>query len=350
MFAALRGAQAQPTSSDRSLATQLFKEGRTLLEQGHVSQACRKLEDRQRLDPGGGTLLNVALCHEKEGRSATAWAEFNEGIGIAKKDERPLRVEFARTHIAQLEPVLSRLVIQVPPGADLPDLEIRRDGTVLGRAAWGIGMVVDPGDHWVEVTAPGKTSWKQSISVGARADLKTVVVPPLENAPSAPIAAAPAAPAAVLAASSAAPTPAPADPGHDIAISADSGAPARGSTGPSPVAWVSLGVGVAAAGVGTYFGIRAISLKSDADKACEGNVCTAEGADKNDKAITSSNISTVSFAVGIVGLGLGTYLLATTAGGSRPSNDKAHATAFQLATADVTVGRTGGGLTVSGRW
>src|SRR5205823_10205853 len=71
-------ARGEPTAADKSLATQLFKEGRTLVDQGKVAEGCRKLEESHRLDPGGGTLLNVALCHEKEGRSATAWAEFTE--------------------------------------------------------------------------------------------------------------------------------------------------------------------------------------------------------------------------------------------------------------------------------
>src|SRR6185436_1646486 len=138
-------ANAEPSAAYKSRATQLFKEGRNLVDQGRVPEGCRKLEESQRLDPGGGTLLNVALCHEKEGRRATAWAEFTEALGLAKKDDRPQRIELAQTHIAALEPTLSRLVIQVgPESGDLTDLEIKRDGTVVRRAAWGSAMPVDP--------------------------------------------------------------------------------------------------------------------------------------------------------------------------------------------------------------
>src|SRR5215510_5737479 len=145
-------AGTEPSAADKSLATALFKEGRALVDQGHVAEGCRKLEESQRLDPGGGTLLNVALCHEKEGRTATAWTEFTEALGIAKKDDRPQRIELAQTHIAALEPTLSRLVIQVPEGSDLPELEIKRDGSPLRRAAWGSPMPVDPGDHQIEAS------------------------------------------------------------------------------------------------------------------------------------------------------------------------------------------------------
>ena len=112
-------------------------------------------------------MLNVALCHEKEGRTATAWAEFTEALGIAKRDDRAQRVELAEAHIAALEPMLSRLIIEVPPTSDLADLEIRRDGGLLRRAAWGTGMPVDPGEHQIEASSLGKTSWKQTVIVGA---------------------------------------------------------------------------------------------------------------------------------------------------------------------------------------
>jgi tetratricopeptide (TPR) repeat protein len=140
-----RDGRAEPSPADKSLATALFQQGRALLEQGRIAEACRKLEESQRLDPGGGTLLNLALCHEHEGRTATAWAEFTEAIGFARRDGRTQRVEIAETHIEQLEPKLCRMEIVVPSAADVPGLEVLRDGSPIGRAAWGAPMPIDPG-------------------------------------------------------------------------------------------------------------------------------------------------------------------------------------------------------------
>src|SRR5690349_10947186 len=100
-------ALAEPTAAERSLAAALFDQGRTLMGEGKVDEACVKLAESQRLDPGGGTLLNLALCHEKQGKIATAWTEFREARATAKKDNRPDREAAADNEIAKLEPMLS---------------------------------------------------------------------------------------------------------------------------------------------------------------------------------------------------------------------------------------------------
>jgi hypothetical protein len=342
-FARLAG--AEPSSADKSLATSLFKEGRALVDQGHVSEGCRKLEESQRLDPGGGTLLNLALCHEKEGRTATAWAEFTEALGIAKHDDRPQRVEFARTHIAQLEISLSRVTVQVPHAAEVPDLEIKRDGSMIGHAAWGSAMPVDPGDHLIEATAPGKVAWKQTVTVGPKGDGKTVVVPMLDDAPPAQ------ANAGGLTTSPGSPPAAGSLPGSgggaDVAGSSDTTLVSRRSSGPGAAAWIVLGVGVAAAGAGTYFALHAVALKRDADRDCPNDLCMGHGLQENSDAITSANLATAGFAVGLIGVGVGTFLLATS---SHPATVPTGRIAPALAGVDLALGDKATKLTVSGRF
>ena len=54
-------AHAEPNADDRALATALFNEGRSLMSEGRIAQACPKLEESHRLDPSGGTILNCVL-------------------------------------------------------------------------------------------------------------------------------------------------------------------------------------------------------------------------------------------------------------------------------------------------
>src|SRR5688500_18545046 len=78
-------AEAVPTGSDKALAEVLFREGRQLLQRGETDAACEKFAESHRLDEALGTLLNLAVCHESQGRFASAWAEFHQAAATARR-------------------------------------------------------------------------------------------------------------------------------------------------------------------------------------------------------------------------------------------------------------------------
>ena len=67
-------AHAQTPSSSTVTAEALFEDGRQLVMQGKYAEACPKFAASERLDPSTATLLNLASCYERQGRTATAWA------------------------------------------------------------------------------------------------------------------------------------------------------------------------------------------------------------------------------------------------------------------------------------
>ena len=158
-------ASAQALDTDRQIAQQLFDDGRTLLEARRYPAACLKFAESQRLDPGGGTLLNLAYCHELEGKTATAWAELRDALGQAIREDRKDREDFTRAHIADLAPRLMRVVIQVSERLAARDPELNIDRSKLPAAAWDTPIPVDPGEHQVTVSVRGTAPWTVVVNV-----------------------------------------------------------------------------------------------------------------------------------------------------------------------------------------
>jgi hypothetical protein len=320
-------ALSEPSETDKSLAQSLFEQGKQLMDTGKFSQACPKLQESQRLDPGGGTLLNLALCHEQEGKIASAWTEFKEALSMARRDARQERIDAAEEHIAALEPKLPRLTLTVPNASPGEDLQL--DANAIGSAAWGGPLSIDPGEHEVTATAPGKKRWSTKLTI-AVAEKRSLAVPDLEAETVAP-----------------APPPAAAKPAELVASTPP--AAHQSARSGSAAGWIVGAAGIVGIGVGSYFGLQAFSKRSDSNKLCPTDAtCQGDGAKYNDQAYTAAWISDVGFGVGIVGLGVGTYLLLS--GGSSEEKPPQASGSRTRVTADVAALPGGGFMNVSGVW
>lgn len=300
-------ARAQ-TVENKAAAEALFDEARRLLKEGNYAQACPKFRDSQELDPGVGTLLNLALCYKQAGRLASAWGTYREAAAEARTQGQTEREELARTEAAGLEVRLTRLRLVLPPEAkEIDGLELLHNGDSLVQSLWEMPIPVDAGEHLIEARAPGTETSR--ITVQASGEGKTLDVPvPLPK------------PSAVAVPASPAPPPAATPPLSATAEPAEG--EATSSRGSSTLGLVVLGIGAVGLGAGTYFALQTKSNNDDALAICpnypvgpcsDSDVSTHSNLVNDAK--TDRTLAYVGFGVGAAGAVLGTVFLLTSGSG-----------------------------------
>jgi hypothetical protein len=167
--------------AEEAAGAALFNEGRALLSAGKVEQACSKFLEARRLFRSVGILLNLGDCSEKLGKVATAWGAFTEAELLARNSGDTTRQAEAERRAKLLEGRLPKVTIA--PAKPLPGLEVRWDGRIVGQGQWDSAIPVDPGEHTIEASAPGKATWTTKVNVDAKPVVSTVTIPALEPAP-----------------------------------------------------------------------------------------------------------------------------------------------------------------------
>lgn len=272
--------------------------------------ACPKFAESQRLDPASGTLLNLAVCHELQGKLATAWSEYKEVIALARKEANQQREALASKRTREIEPKLSKLAVVVPEGVRVPGLVVILDGVPVGEPAWGVAAPADQGAHVIEARAHGRVAWKTQVEL-LEAGVREVTIPVLEPQPSAtaPLATTP--PTGPR--RTAAPVASAPEGDRAIPVSADSRSSAK------TLGYVLSGGGVVLLGVAGYLGVRAANKWSERNDNCPQGQCNAAAVDASDDAHRSALIADAAVVAGLASLGIGGYLLLTSNGRDSPS-------------------------------
>ena len=296
---ALGIAPARADGDAPAMAEALFRSGRQLMGQGDYAQACPKFAESNRIDPKLGTLLNLALCHERVGKTASAWAEYVQASQTANRLGQGQREQIAREKAAALEPGLPRVIVEA---AAESRSEMKLDDQAIGPAAFATAIPVDPGEHVVRATAPGKKPFVESFVASPGATLTVrVVLADEDTTGTSPAWSTQTAPG---------PQEAPARPESST----------RRTWG-----FVVGGAGVALVGVGAFFGMQAFSMKHTAEGECSASgACTQTGLDAISTMKTSETVSTVTTLAGAAALAGGVYLLLTSTSAPDPGS---HATA-----------------------
>jgi hypothetical protein len=285
-------APAGAQTRDPVAAEVLFQEGRRLMKDGRFQDAVDKLTESLRLDPAVGTLANLAGCQEELGRTASAWQHWRQAAD--QMSSRDPRRKQALARAAQLEKVLPRLQIDVPPES-VVEISVDRDGVTLGQASFGLALAVDPGHHVVRVWAPEREPRRWDLVV-AEGETRVLAVepgpalpPPAPAAPSRgpqagppawggsepvrPVAPPTAAPVSAAGMAPASPAASPRTAGSPQVLFDPFSGVARQQTGPwlsrlQRRDWILVGVGLGGLGAAGWFGLQALRARDQAGALC----------------------------------------------------------------------------------
>ena len=158
------GRPSDPTSTpgtapdrDPASAGEIFKAGHKLLKAGDWDGACSKFETSFTLNPTASILLNIARCHEHQGKLTLALSDYEnalvlnrETVGEKRKKELDKVASEGLESVQARVPRLRILVLHLPPG-----LKLMRDGKDLPVGALGEPLLLDPGPHEIVAMAPG---------------------------------------------------------------------------------------------------------------------------------------------------------------------------------------------------
>lgn len=293
-------ASAAETAAARSLAV----DGLKLAQANNCAEAVPKLERAEKLYHSPVVSIRLGECYVAMGRLV----EGTELLRKALREPQPSEpapaltkaLERAQKLLDTTKPRIAALTVKV---ATVPDMTVKIDGSVVPSALVDTEIPTDPGEHSVEVTAPGFLRSATRLNL-AEAEKKNVTLT-LTRDPNAAPAASPPADTAVKAPPSVVAAPPP----------EQTTAPSRGSArdrGPNrTAAYVSLSIGAAGLATGGVLGFLTLQKHKDLKEECPDAVCPPEQRDNYDSAKMLGNMSTVAFGVGAVGTVLGAVLFFT---------------------------------------
>jgi hypothetical protein len=270
--------------ADVAVARELFREGSRHAQQGAWEEARERFERSLALRRAALTLYSLGVAQKNLGQIVEAIESFYAFLAEAPVPAtRPYEAP-ARAAIAELEKRIARVTVRVAP-PDAEGLRVRLDGDEIPRESLSLPRPINPGTHFLAVSARGHRPASQSFRVGegeARdiaLTLEPFALSPPDEAP---------------AASRPAPCPAPLAP--------------RPSPAPPPPPrtglWVLATAGALAAAGGLWLSLDAVNagdagspLAPDADRAARRRELLGQ-------ALTTGGL--VSFGVGL-GLLLAPY-------------------------------------------
>jgi hypothetical protein len=172
-------ARAQVTEAERAAARQLFKEGDELQRAGKLTEALDKFRRAQQVFSAPTNVLRIAECEAALGHLVVSAESYRALVRTPLPTGSPpafqAAVDQGRGELAQVEPRVPKLVVQVEP-TTVPAPQLQIDGQAVPAALFGEPFPLDPGPHKVLVYASGYLSAEQTVVLKER-ETRSLQVP-----------------------------------------------------------------------------------------------------------------------------------------------------------------------------
>jgi tetratricopeptide (TPR) repeat protein len=143
----------------------LYTEGQQLMRANKYAEACQRLTASFKLDPQPNTQLVQGTCFTKLGKTASAYNAFIDAASALPRggDAQKYAADQAKALEAQLLKVKVQMQPVIPPG-----VAIRFDDETKTRDKdfVDLDIALDPGEHDLYVTAPGKHDYTKHFNLG----------------------------------------------------------------------------------------------------------------------------------------------------------------------------------------
>jgi tetratricopeptide (TPR) repeat protein len=310
------------SDEQRAAARELATSGLDAFKAGKYDQALENFTKAESLFHALPHLLFIARSHAKLGQYVSAREAYLKITREVLPANAPQAARDAQSNasseIANVEPKIGRVTINVAGKEQLKNLVVTLDGTPVSAVLIGSPMPIDPGDHVIEGVATGMRG-KANVGVapGQRQEIALKLEPDASAAP--PIAGV--VPATVAAQPGAAGPPAAGQPAPPPDTNANHG----GANGLRIGSYVAFGVGAVGIVGGIAFMLQSSSKRSDADKLCTlpNGYCELSVKDQVNSLDSDANkartLAIVGYALGAAGIGAGVTLFVLSAGHSGKS-------------------------------
>lgn len=261
--------EVEPSAVDVATARELFREGARLAKEEKWAEALDAYQRSMSLRPSNLTRYSIAVVQERMGRLVEAMESLRAFLESDHDRSTQAYVRPASDMVRDIEKRIGRLRIVIPGKPRGATVLI--DGQPVPDAAIGVNRPTDPGSHHIEARVPGHPPFEKDIELKEGGDLEVVVQL--------------------------------GSPGTESATGAISPSDGEREDGDGPSTSMMLtvgGAGVFVAGLG--LGVYGFSKAKSAD--------SSEGSDA-DTARTFALVGDIGMGVGLVAAGVGTYLLLT---------------------------------------